>query len=445
MLQPAQYYSANDNAPLRQPRHRHTFGKSVSLAFQKTADPIKTRNRMSLLGWCLPLFAALFGVFALWQNLPLAGLLWPSAIFAVLLCLTAAQAKRDSRLRNISGLLLSAAVTIALTAFLSQNGFTLIAVEVALVLSAVALLVGWIFNSTPSILLSALSALLYLASFYPQLGLTTGIADQISQLGAVILPGLIVGQIIVSQKVRTSLAVFAAICAGYIWLETAAGDIPQSAMAGLMFVIAAAQFCLGRAWCETKKFGANIHRFLAWAVMIGSAVYIQSIWLMETGPAQPFWPPNRFWWVVSGLAMLTLFVAAMIQYKTSQLSLPGIFIICLTVGSIPLATARPDMVFAVFDAVPGLNARPGSGLIMGAAIIAAGLIWLVGGLRRGSFVNIIMGAVTIGVQAIVLLQPQRFDTDLAVVFIVSLICALCIGGLIAGASPDSRSQLTNYA
>ena len=339
-----------------------------------------------------------------------------------------------------------AAFTTGLAAFLAQNGFTLIGVELALLISGLALVVGWVFRSAPSVLLSTFSGLLYLASSHPELGLTTGLTDQASQLGAGLIPWVVLGQIVLAQKVRSSIALFTAVIAGYICLYTVTKDMPLSALAGLGFAVAAAHYWLGRAWAETYKFGADIHRISAWVVAIGTAIYIQSIWLsVDAGQAKPFWPPNTLWWAVLGVSMFTLFVASLMRYKTSHVTLSGIFIVCLAVAALPAATAKPDLVFALFDAIPGLNARPGLGLVIGAIIIAAGFIWLVGGLRRGRFLDMCIGAGAIGVEAIILFQPARFNTDLSVVFIMSLICALCIGGLVAGASPDRSSPFGSYA
>jgi len=73
---------------------------------------------------------------------------------------------------------------------------------------------------------------------------------------------------------------------------------------------------------------------------------------------------------------------------------------------------------------------------MGAVILASGLIWLVNGLKHGHILGMSMGALIIGVEAVILFQPENYNTDLGVIFIVSLICALCFGGLLAGASSD---------
>jgi len=438
---------ANDNAPLRQPRVRTRFHAANDVPAKTPADPVKVYKIKSSLAWLMPLFALLFAAYAITQNLALTDLFWPSLIIATLLLLTAARAERDSQLRSLSGLLVVAAATTGLAALLSQNGFTLINVELALLVSALALISGWIFKSMPSVLLSTFSGLFYLASAYPELGLTTGLADQQSKLGTGVVPWIILGQIILGQKFKSSVVLFAAIIAGYIWLGTLATEMPLPALAGLGFAVAAAHYWLGKAWADTGRFGADIHRICAWVMGLVAALYIQSIWLsVGSGQAKPFWPPDTFWWTVLGTAMFTLFVASLMRFKTSHITLPGIFIICLAVAALPVAMAKPDLIYTVFEKIPGLNARPGLGLMIGATIIAGGFFWVIGGLRRGQMLDMIIGALAIGIEAMVLFQSSRFDADLGVIFVASLICALCIGGLIAGASPDrSQPSSANYA
>ena len=446
MLHPKRQSNANDNAPLRQPITQKRFLRPNPKPIQRAHSSIKTYQHKTAVAWVTPILAMLGGAFALLQSLPLITLFWPSLIIGTLLLLTAVQSEPDSRLRNISALLMVASFATGLAAMLSINGFTLIGVELALLVSVLSLVIGWMFKSTPPVLLSAFSALLYLANFYPELGLTTGLTDQASLLGAGILPFIILGQIALAQKFRSSIVLFAAIIAGYIWLSTLTKDMPLPALAGLGFAITAAHYWLSKAWAEADKFGADIHRICAWVIALSAALYIQSIWLnVDTGQANPLWSPNTLWWSALGIAMFTLFLAALMRYKTSHISLSGVFIVSLAAFALPLITAKPDLVYAVFDAVPGLNARPGLGLVIGAIIIAIGFIWLVGGLKRGRLLDIAIGATAIGIEALILFQPTKFNVDLGVTFVVSLICALCIGGLIAGATPEHTHSTGNYA
>lgn len=446
MLQLGQSFSANDNAPTRAPILKNRSARLIAFSAPDTSNQITEHQRKAATAWVIPVMAMLFGVFAVWQNIPLINLLWPSAVIVTLLLFITMQAEVDSPLRNFSGLLMVAAFTTGLSAFLAQNGFSLLAMELTLLVSMMALLIGWLFQSKPPVLLSAFAALLYLTSYFPDLAIMSGLTEQISFLGAGLLPWVILGQILLAQRMQSAVVLLASLMAGYIWLLTLAHDIPSSALMGLGFTIAAAHYSLGKAWDEAGKFGANTHRTFAWIIALGAALYTQSVWLnVDGGQAKPFWSPNTLWFTILGAAMFVLFVTSLMRYKTSHVSLVGIFIICAAVLVVPAAAIKPDLVHTVFDNIPGLDARPGLGLVIGAFILASGFTWIIGGLLNGQILNMVLGTIAIGVESLMLFQTSRFDTDLGVIFVFSLIFALCIGGLVAGATPERTESLKTLA
>lgn len=446
MLQLKRHFYANDNIPRKLPIIRKSFYRAGLKPVEKTPSPTKAEQYKVVADGIMPMLALLSGAYAFLQNLPLTSLLWPSFIIGTFLVLTTTQSEPESRLRNISGLLIVACLATGLAAFFSINGLALIAMELALLVTTLALVIGWIFKSKPTVLLSIFSALFYLASLNPELGLTTGLTDQVSLLGAGILPWLILGQVILARKVQSSAGLFLAIIAGYIWLGVSVKDMPLSAIAGLLFAIATTHYWLSKVWAESGNFGANIHRICAWVIALSSAVYVQSIWLnIDSGQAKPFWSPNGLWWSGLGIALFTLFLATLMRYKTSHITLLGIFIICLAVAALPIAIAKPDLYYLAFEAIPGLDARPGLGLVIGAIIIATGFIWVMEGLKRDQGLSVAIGTTAIAIETFILFRPDKFNVDLGVTFILSLICALCIGGLIAGSAPDETHSPRNYA
>lgn len=446
MRQPKVIYSANDNAPLPRLARKASFRTANISAGQKARDLAAVKKRLSVAAWSIPFIACFGGIYALWSAFPLNALFWPSLIIATALFLTTLQAKRYSRLRNISGLMLIAAITVSLAAWLSQNGFTLIGAELALLAAVLALGLGWIFSSEPAILLSSFSGLFYLAGYYPELGLLVGMTDGFSQMGAGLMPGLILGQIAMSYRLKSIVALFVSLAAMYIWVGTLTAGLPASAIAGLGFALAAAQHSWGTARLEAYKFGGDLNRLFGWAIGLTSALFIQSMWLSpDAGQAKPFWPPTSLWWGVVSALIFTLFVTSLMRYKTSHISLSGIFIVCLSVAALSISTVKPDLVHNAFDLIPGLMARPGLGLVISAVICGLGLLCLITGLKRGRIIDIAMGAVTVSVQCVILFPPDRFNADMGVIFIVSLICALCVGGLVAGASPDRPDNTSRYA
>ena len=339
-----------------------------------------------------------------------------------------------------------AAFSATLAAIASQYGFTLLGMEMMLLISILALTVGWVFRLKPAVLMSTFAILLYLASSYPELGIMSGFTEKISLLGADLLPWIIMGQIILAQKLRSFILLLTAIITSYIWLGTLTKTMPLTALFGLGFAIAATHYWLGKAWEETGKFGAKLHRTIAWVFALGAALNIQVMWLnIDAVQAKNLWPPSILWLTIFSAAMFVLFLTSLMRYKTSHVSLIGVFIICATVLLIPIAATRPDLIYAAFDTIPGLEAHPGLGLIIGAVIISSGFIWLIDGLKHGRFLDMTLGAIVIGIEALVLFQPARFNVDLGVIFVVSLICALCIGGLITGATPDHNHTPKNFA
>ena len=106
MRQPKQIYCANDNAPLRAPRMRKSF-KQVNMAGgRKAPNPIAVHKQKAAALWIIPIIAMASGAYAIWQTLPLNTLLGPSLVLGTILLLTALKSEKDSRIRNISGLLM---------------------------------------------------------------------------------------------------------------------------------------------------------------------------------------------------------------------------------------------------------------------------------------------------------------------------------------------------
>lgn len=452
MRQPKFKLSANDNTPLRQRRDfpvptPRRLQKPRSSAISSTpTNVIVEHDRKQLVSWCVLILGGFLAAVAFWQNISMSSLVWPSVILALMLIWTTTRAQTHSRRRNISSLMLIAAVTILTAGTLSHNGFTLIGVELALLVSIFALLIGWTLESRPAVMLSAIAAIGYLASLFPDLGLLTGIADERSQIGIGLIPALLIGQAFLSQRLRSHLITALTILAAGVWVLAVAKDLPLPALAGLGFALAAAHYCVGRAWEANNMFGARVHSAIAIIAALTAALYIQSLWMQfDSDKAQPIWTANTFWWGAVGLSAFVITISSLIRFKSSQISLPGIFIISLGVMLLPLATARPDLIETAFYQVPGLEARPGLGLIIGASIIACCLFSIANGLKTGRLLNVLIGTVAMGIEAIILYQPDQFNMDFGVIFIMSLICALCIGGLIAGSTEGQTESTSTYA
>lgn len=403
-------------------------------------------KRKTTLAWSVPLIAAFIAGIAIWQGAAMSALVWPALIMASLLLWTLSRAEPYSRLQNVSSLMLIGAATTGLAGILAYNGFTLVGVELAILVSIFSLLLGWTMSSRPAVMLSTISAIVYLISLFPELGLLTGLADEFSKIGIGLIPLLILGQTLLAQRLKSHSITALSIVAILIWVLAIAKDLPLHALAGLCFAIAAAHYCLGRACESVKIFGARLHIIFALIVGLAAAFYIQSLWMnFDSDLAQPIWSADTVWWVAVALAMTVILISSLVRFKSSQISLPGIFIITLGVLVLPLATAKPQLIENAFFQIPGLDAYPGLGLVIGAVIIACCLFWIANGLKRGQLLTVLIGTVGIGIEATILYQPNQFNLDFSIIFVVSLICALCIGGLIAGSTADQTETTTNYA
>jgi len=200
---------------------------------RKAPSPIVVHKRKIAALWLAPILTIFAGMYAIWQSTPLNLLFWPSLGLGTVLFLVTLSAEKNSPLRNISGLAMIAAFVVSINSWLSQTGFSLVNMELTLLVAGLALITGWVFKSTPATLLSTFSTLLYLASLYPELGLMTGISDRISQLGSGVLPIVILAQIILSERLRSSVALFFGIISAYIWVGTLSADMPLKILSGL--------------------------------------------------------------------------------------------------------------------------------------------------------------------------------------------------------------------
>jgi hypothetical protein len=436
---------ANDNAPIQATKF-NTLVRPTPAPIRRKAKTPHERRFLPGLSWIIPFLVIVAAGFILWEEMPLKSLFWPSILIGTILMISTLKAKYRPELRNISSLLMTGAFSTAIAAYLSDSGFTLIGVELLILISTLAILIGWVFQSKSAILLSVFSNILYLTSLFPELGIVTGIGEQTSHLGAELVPWLILGQILLAQHLRSPMVLIAAITTGYIWLIYSISEMLLEHMAGISFVIAATHYWYGKWRAENAVFGADIHRMSAWCIAIGAALFVQSIWLNTAGPQiKPYETPSLVWWSITGAATFCLFVISLRRYKTSHLSLFGTFALCAATLLLSVAAVMPEFVRSSLETVPGLNAHPSLGFVIGAAIIASGFYWLVGGLKSGRLLDMSMGAIVIGIQATILFKPEKFNADLGVIFVVSLICTLCVGGLVAGATSDQSKLDDNFA
>ena len=184
--------------------------------------------------------------------------------------------------------------------------------------------------------------------------------------------------------------------------------------------------------------GSNLHIYAGWSATIIGAILFQIFWLdseiLSASRASISAEGLQNW---KGLVMACLaivFVSGIIRYKYSQITLTGIALTTLTAGLMPAMLWKPDWTVTVLDGFAGMKAMPTFGVIIGAAILASSLGFIINGLRRASNVMIGLGLLGMASQAVLLLDPALVTADNVVVFLTALLIALTISAAVAGNS-----------
>lgn len=347
--------------------------------------------------------------------------------------------------RELSLLTSCAAFVVALYTAALLAGLALNTVDIALSVAAVGLTIGVFYKSVPSLLASIFSVAIWLFAVIPGTNFIFGFGETISGGWIMALPFLLLGQMSLAKHLRSTPCLLLTIGLSYswgLWLGLSS-NMPLTAIAGLGFAVGLAQHRLGKSMADSKKFAANIHSWSGAIIGLISALFLQSVWLdLNMNLAVPGWIPTSIWWVIFSVSAIVLFISSLLRFKHSRITLAGIFILSASAAILPIASIRPDLVRDTLLSVLGLIPAPGFGLVIGASIMAAGLAWVVNGIRKSRISNIIIGTALIGFQAVILMAPGRINLDTIILFISSLITALCIGGLIAGAALDHSHPST---
>jgi len=108
----------------------------------------------------------------------------------------------------------------------------------------------------------------------------------------------------------------------------------------------------------------------------------------------------------------------------------------LTVCSalIPMMMWLPNLPEVISSEVPGMNAIPAFGIMIGAGISAIAIGMTLNGMRRHSTTMIGLGLMVLITQAYLLLSPDLMSVDNIIIFGTAFISALAISGAIAGNS-----------
>jgi len=259
------------------------------------------------------------------------------------------------------------------------------------------------------------------------------------------VPALLGGLLFASQSARSTRGTVPLILLTYGWaiLIAQQSTLSLPILLGLGFIAAAAHHRLGKSWADTDGFLAEFHMLIGWLFAVAAALYLQRLW-MDPSLTDALLASGSHatlgWSAAFGLAAVAILISSLQRYRIAQITLPGVFLLSGVSAILPLATLRPDWVFQAFDHVPGLLAVTGFALLIAAGVSASAIAMAINGIRRMKVWQITAGVGVIGIEALLLLQMfQRTTLETGVIFLVGLITALSVSGLIAGGALDHQA------
>ena len=129
------------------------------------------------------------------------------------------------------------------------------------------------------------------------------------------------------------------------------------------------------------------------------------------------------WIIGSACAVACILVAGMTRHAHKRQSWLSIFISTASLGFVPFAVFRPDLVATWASSISGFDFIPGLGLVFAACGLVAAAIMIINGLRLGKQIYLSLGLLALGAQIVLLLQPGLYRFENAVIFIGALILA----------------------
>lgn len=315
-------------------------------------------------------------------------------------------------------------------------GFGLTLTDGLLLMSLTPLLIGYILKSRICVLASICASLLWAALSF------TGIIEFSNIM--IVFPAIWAAQIMTATKIRSGMAITLAVLTGYYWAVSfifeswIAGNLPLTFAAATIFVVGTAHHRSGKAAEDKKITGNSIHIYIGWAAAIIGAIGFQYFWLspdaLQSSTATLSPQGLGLWKGVTLAALAVIFCGAIIRYKYSQITLPGIFLVTAVSAIIPMMLWFPALTQKSVAAIPGVNAMPTIGILIGSGVLAAALAMVLNGIRRHSPIMMALGIAAIFTQAYLLIKPEFITLDNLVVFGAGLLASLAISATIAGSS-----------
>ena len=455
---PTRIKTANDNLPnpqplrtkaartlLAQPDMRADYRSSPNIE-GAMPDPVKAQSlksgtsvtkslTMTLTLWAAAIVFAIgsfvFGASTAMKAFSSLGLLWAG--------LWSSYVSADHgrwRLSELSVMSALAGLLGAITTAANYFGLGLTLSDGLILMSILPLFIGLMLKSRICILTSILATLGWGALIFTGGGEISG--------ATALFPMVLAAQLYAATRLNSSLAILLSVGTAYYWgLSLAltwwsADSLPLTFAASALFIVGAANYRCGKAAEDAQLAGSAIHNHFGWALAIIGALGFQFLWLTPdaligsnaTLSAQGL----LVWKGVVLVALIAIFGSAIIRYKYSQISFFGIFLLTFACAALPLTLWFPALPQSLVAAIPGMDMMTTIGIMIGASVTAMAIGMMLNGARRQSLSMIVMGACALFAEGYLLSNPELMTIDNIVVFGGTLLTALAIGAVIAGAS-----------
>ncbi len=321
---------------------------------------------------------------------------------------------------------------------------------------------GLPLNTSGGIGLFAAAALLVAYFTYSRIGLITSISAcliwaalqfdgyLVASMMLLILPVLITGQIWLGAKLKSPMAVFAAMLVCYVWIGSFAwgqyqiGALSPLYLAAGISLIGGAHLQAAKAAEDEGAGSTSMHVLFAWLLTIAGLIGVQHYALF---PGHDIWvnaqdtaPIVKVGWALAmGLSLAILSLSALIRRRHGRITIGAAFLLTVLYALLPAAVWLEADLTAMFTLQTGLEPYPAIGMFMGGIIIAGSIVFIANNTRRARLPLSVFGILIIAMQAELSLTPEFLTLENIVVLSMGIFLCLCFAVIIAQAQFDPKA------
>lgn len=330
----------------------------------------------------------------------------------------------------------------------TQLGLPLTPTDGAAIFAGLTTAVAFFMRSKMALLISACAALMWVMCFIQ--------FDSVNRVSLWVLPALCAVQIFMAGRYTSGLAALTAIITSYLWLGlmivqvTTAGDISYLQAASAVALIGFAHYRTAKAANDFNTPHAHLHITLGWIAAVLGALALQHYW-QDGGSA--FWDAPRdtpfgvFGWTLLSYAVIgVISIGACLRWFAGRGSALSTLAVIATAATVFASTAYPDVLTTVFASLGNLPVMPSFALVIGGVVAVSALAMAVNGARLRRSAMMFAGLAGLAAEAGLLSDARLHTPDNAVIFAVTVLCALCVSALLAADSsyPSARATRAQH-